>query len=429
MTSFFTRVFPTCLFLFLFLRPAGCLAGPPVRLTIEEVYLQAREHYPLSRQRQLVRQSMEYSVENASRGFLPQLNIAGQATLQSDVTNFPFKIPIAGFSLPAYSKDQYKAYGEVDQLIYDGGLIRNQKQSAVVNELIQEKNLDVELYALYDRVNQLFFGVLLIEEQLKQNELLQADIQNGVDKTRALVEQGTAVRSSVDELEAQLLQAVQTRVQELSARRAYLAMLGLFLDRPLDETTVLMSPPEPLSTDLLDRPELLLYEYQKKNYDLQDALAKAQLRPRFSLFFQGGYGRPGLNMLSNDFALYYIGGLRLNWNLGGLYTLKNQKRISELGRRTQDVDKETFIFNTGISQRQFREDIVQFEELGRTDDRIIGLRNSVKNAAAAQLANGVLSAHDYLTQVDAEDQARENRILHRVQLLQAEYNYKNLMGH
>jgi outer membrane protein TolC len=402
---------------------------PPVSLTIEEVYLQAREHYPLSRQRQLLKKSMEYSLENAARGYLPQLNIAGQATLQSDVTNFPFKIPIAGFTLPVYSKDQYKVYGEIDQVIYDGGLIRNQKQSASVTDLIQEKNLDTELYGLYDRVNQLFFGILMTDEQLKQNDLLQQDIQNGIDKTRALVLNGTAYRSSVDELEAQLLQTVQARVEELSEKRAYLEMLGLFLDRPLDETTQLVSPPDPATMLNITRPELQLYEYQKRNYDLQDHLANAQLRPRLSLFLQGGYGRPGLNVLSNDFAFYYIGGVRLAWNLGGLYTLKNQKRLSELGRRTLDIEKETFLFNTGVSQKQYSAEIVKFLELARTDDRIIGLRNSVKNAAAAQLENGVLSAHDYLTQVNAEDQARQNRILHRVQLLQAEYNYQNLMGH
>jgi outer membrane protein TolC len=427
MTILILRKWLVLCFLFCFW-PSEGQAGQPVRLTLPEVYRLARQHYPLSRQRELIKRSMKYSVENAARGYLPQLSFAGQATLQSDVTSFPFKIPIAGFTLPTYSKDQYRIYGEIDQNLYDGGLIRNQKQTAQVNELIQEKSLDVDLYALYDRVNQLFFGVLLIDEQLKQNDLLQKDIQNGIDKTRALVSNGLAFKSSVDELEAQLMQAIQTRVEEQAARKAWLDMLGLFIDQALDENTLILSPPDPVLTDSIRRPELLLYEYQKRSFDLQDNHSYALLKPRFNLFVQGGYGRPGLNMLSNNFAFYGIGGIRLSWNFGGLYTEKNQKRLSDLGRRTLDIEKETFLFNTGVTQKQFNAEIVKWLELTRTDDRIIVLRTSVKNAASAQLENGVLSIHDYLTQVNAEDQARQNQILHRMRLLEAEYNYQNLTG-
>ena len=143
---------------------------------------------------------------------------------------------------------------------------------------------------------------------------------------------------------------------------------------------------------------------------------------------QGGYARPGLNFLDNDFAWYYIGGLRLSWNLGSLYTLHNQKHILGIDRDMLDIQKETFLFNTKITQKQQNSDILKYEELVKSDDQIITLRENVKKASAAQLENGVLSAHDYLTEVNSEDQARENRILHEVQLLQARYNYQNTVG-
>ncbi|MDP4248247.1 MAG: transporter, partial [Bacteroidota bacterium] len=245
---------------------------------------------------------------------------------------------------------------------------------------------------------------------------------------RAQVNNGLAYASSVNELEAQLLQAGQARTELRSARKAWLDMLGLFIGRELPEDSWLVRPPDPTLTDSVSRPELALFEYQKRSFALQDDLAAAQLRPKLGLFAQGGYGRPGMNMLSNDFALYSIGGLRMTWNLGGLYTLKNQQRLSELGRRSLDVQKETFLFNIQASRKQHRAGIAKFLELLKTDEQIIQKRVSVKNAAGAQLENGVLNAHDYLTQVDAENQARQNEILHRLQLLALEYEYRNLTG-
>ncbi len=397
-------------------------------LTIEKAYQLARKNYPLIKQRDLISRTKQYSVDNAGKGYLPALLFNGQATYQSDVTALPFKFPTPGIIIPHYSKDQYKLYGEIDQLIYDGGMISNQKQTAQVNEVIQQQNLKVELYALYDRVNQLFFGAILLDEQLKQNKLLKSDIQNGIDKTKAQVDNGTAYRSSLDELMAQLYQTDQSRVEFQATRKAYMDMLGLFINQPLDTNTTLEQPAVPQLTDNISRPELLYYDYQKKTYDLQDELLKIQLRPKFSLFFQGGYGRPGLNLLSNDFAWFYIGGARLSWNLGGLYTLKNMRQLSDLNRQSLDIQKETFVLNTRITQKQTHADIDKYLELLKKDDAIIALRTSVKNAASAQLENGVLSARDYITEVNAEDEARQSRILHNVQLLQTMYSYQSLTG-
>jgi outer membrane protein TolC len=191
---------------------------------------------------------------------------------------------------------------------------------------------------------------------------------------------------------------------------------------------VLRKPLSPILTDSISRPELLSYDYQKKTADLQYKLLKAQLRPKLGFFVQGGYGRPGLNFLDNNFAWYYIGGLKLSWNLGSLYTLKNQRQILDNDKKTLDIEKETFVFNTTLTQKQQNADIAKYLELIKTDDAIIRMRESVKKAASAQLENGVLSAHDYITEVNAEDQARQNKILHEMQLLQTQYSYQNTVG-
>lgn len=397
-------------------------------ITIQHAYILARENYPLIKQRGLITKTAEYSVSNAAKGYLPAITISGQATYQSQVTSFPFSLPIKGFTLPQYSKDQYRIYGEADQLIYDGGLIKNQQETAKANETIQHQNLEVELYALYDRVNQLFFRALLIDEQLRQNDLLQADIRNGIEKAKALVTNGVAYRSSVDELSAQLLQAEQSRITLLANKKTYLQMLALFLNLPGDESMILEKPAAPELNSDINRPELLAYETQKRVYNLQEQFFKDQLLPKLGLFAQGGYARPGLNQLNNNFSWYYIGGFRLSWNFATLYSLKGQKRILNLSKESLDVEKETFVFNTRLTLTQQAAAIAKYTELFKRDNVIINLRESVKKAAAAQLENGVLSAHDYLTEVIAEDQARQDLILHQIELLQEQYNYQNTTG-
>jgi len=427
LTIWLRRISPV-IFIIILTTPIGLklFAQQTKSLSIEEVYQLARKNYPLIKQRDLIAKTKDYSVSNAAKGYLPVFSVNGQATYQSAVTTFPFHVP--GITIPQFSKDQYKVYAEADQVIYDGGVIKNQQQSAAANEVIQQQNLEVQLYAIYDRVNQLFFGALLEDEQLKQNDLLQQDLQNGIDKAKALVANGVAYRSSVDELSAQLLQSQQSRVDLITTKKAYLDMLGLFIDAKLDDSTILEKPAAPTLTDSITRPELLAFDSQKKIFDLQDKLLKDQLKPKGSFFVQGGYGRPGLNFLSNNFEGYYLGGLRLNWNFGSLYSLKNNQHLLEINKNSQEIQKETFLFNTKLSQLQQNENVQKYDSLLDKDDAIIGLRMSVKKAAYAQLENGVLSAHDYINQVNAEDQARQTKILHEMQLLQAQYGYQNIVG-
>jgi outer membrane protein TolC len=395
-------------------------------LSIEKAYTLARKNYPLIKQRDLITKTTNFTVSNAAKSYLPSFSVKGQATYQSTVTDFPFNVP--GIHIPQFNKDQYKMYAEADQIIYDGGVIKNKKESAIANGALEQQNLEVQLYALYERVSQLFFGVLLMEEQLNQNLLFQRDIRNGIEKAKAFVANGVAYRSSVDELSAQLLQAQQSNVEMSATKKAYLDMLKLFTGLEQDTDLALEKPVAPSLEEKISRPELQAFELQKKIYDLRANLLKDQIKPRVSFFVQGGYGRPGLNFLSNDFEWYYIGGLRFSWDFGSLYSLKNNLRLLDVNRNSLETQKEVFLFNTKISQLQQNESVQKFDSLIQKDNSIIELRSSVKKAAFAQLENGVLSAHDYINQVIAEDQARQNKIIHEVQLLQAQYSYQNITG-
>lgn len=395
-------------------------------LTIETCYGLAAENYPLVKQRELLTKSNEYTLQNLSKGYLPQLTLAGQATYQSEVTQIPISVP--GMNVPVLSKDQYKFYGEVNQTLFDGGVIKQQKLAQQSNLEAEQQKLEVELYKIKERVNQLFFGILLVDEQIRQTELLKQDINLGLKKTEAAIANGTAFKSSADVLKAELLNADQRTTELNAARTAYAEMLGLFINRTLDVTVTLEKPKALVVSPEINRPEITLYESQNKIIDAQYKMLTARNLPKLNLFVQGGYGRPALNMLSNDFEAYYMGGVRLNWSLSGLYTLKKDKSLLDLNRQTIAVQKETFLFNTNYTLRQQSAEVNKYSELLTSDNDIISLRTRVKQTASAQLENGVITSNDYLREVNAEDKARQNKIVHEIQLLMAQYAQQTTTG-
>ncbi len=393
-------------------------------ITLDSCYVWARKNYPLVKQYELIIKSNAYTLENISKGYLPQINIKGQATYQSDVTQLPKGIP----GVSVLSKDQYKIYAEVNQLIYDGGVLKEQKKLKDANSVVAGQQLEVELYKLKDRINQLYFGILLIDEQLKQNTLNKSDIQLGLAKINAQVANGTALQSSADALKAELLKGAQQTIELLSNRKAFTDMLGLFINKALDEKTIFIKPKNIASGGEIKRPELIMYDYQNKIFDAQNNLLKAKNRPKLSFFVQGGYGRPAFNILSNNFDPFYIGGLRLTFPLSGFYTIKNERELINISRESTEVQKNIFLFNTRLAIKQQSADIIKLYDLLKTDDEIITLRTNVKKAALAQLENGVINSSDYLREVNAEDGARQNKILHEIQLLMAQYNERNTTG-
>ncbi len=414
-------------FLFILLLPLFTVAQQPALLSLTKAYELATQNYPLIKQRELLKQTAEITIDNLSKGFLPQFSVSAQATYQSDVTQV--NIPVPGIKITPPSKDQYKLVADVNQLVYDGGLIKEQKNIQQLNEAAEQQKVEVELYKLKERINQLFLGVLYLDEQLHQNTLIQQDLNIGIKKTEALVNNGVAFRSNLNVLKAELLKAEQRAIEIRASRKGYTDVLGLFINQTLADTVVLAKPELiiPVANDI-QRPELKLYSTQEKLLAGQYKIIDARNKPKASLFVQGGYGRPGLNFLNNEFALFYTKGVRLNWSFGGWYTQKKEKQLIDINTKFIGIQKETFLLNTNTALQQQNAEINKLQQLLAKDNEIIALRISIKDAAVAQLENGVITASDYWREVNAQDQAVQAKILHTVQLLQAQINYQTISG-
>lgn len=414
-------------FLILLLFGEKLLAQDSASLTLLHAYELAQKNYPAIRQKDLVRQTAEINISNLSKGYLPQLSLNAQATYQSDVTRVNVNLP--GVTINAPDKDQYKIVAEATQLIYDGGAIKQQKEFQQLNEAVGQQEVEVELYKLRERINQLFLGVLYLDEQIKQADLIKQDLNTGIKTITAKVNNGVAFKSNLNTLKAELLKVEQNVIQLKATRKGLLETLGIFLNQSLPESIQLESPlPQQATTSDIQRPEIKLFSSRQNLVASQDKLITAKNLPKTSLFVQGGYGRPGLNMLDNNFDFYYIGGVRLNWSLSGLYTSKKERQLVQVNKRMVDIQKDVFLLNTNAALKTQQSEIEKMEQLISTDNEIIELRKSVKEASQAQLNNGVITVNDFLQQVNAEDQARQSLITHQLQLIQAKINYETLLG-
>lgn len=396
-------------------------------LTLDSCYAKAERNFPLTANRQLLESSREFTIANASKGYLPQISIKGHASYQSDVPSFGDAAP-ASF-LPQIPKDQYGISGEVYQPLTDIYTVSQKKQFAEAQAEIAQKSLEVDLYSLKGRIDQIFFGIMLLDEQIRLSKIFQAKIQSALSTTQAAVDNGIRLASDASELKAELLGAKQHETEIKSARQGFADMLSQFIGEPVTEDTK-MTAPENIETSLeINRPELSVFDAQEQNLLIQNNLTEARNLPKLGLFFQGGYASPPpVNFLMPDWDWYYVGGVRLSWSISGYYTQHKEKSLLQIQHGTIENQRQTFLFNTNLNMKRETAEIAKFKEIILSDEEIIDLREKVTKTAESQLENGAITVNEFVQKANAADQARQNRILHRVQMLQAQYAHKNTTG-
>ena len=391
-------------------------------ITLEQCYQWSRENYPLIKKQELIKKAEQYTTENALKGWLPQVNITAQATYQNDVTQFPVKLP--NVNVEPLSKDQYKVFADVSQTIYDGGNIRNQKNLAKIQSEVQTIQTEVELDKLKERINQLYFGILQTNKQWTQLQFTKLDIKEGIKKAEAQLKNGVIFRSNLDVLKAELVKIEQKEIELQAIKQNFVQMLSYFIKKNIDENTQLETPEKILLTKNNNRSELKLFDAQKQLLETQRKIINTKNTPKLGAFFQGGYGKPGFNMLKNEFDIFYIGGIRLNIPISGFYTQKNDLALLENQSQEIEIQRENFLFNQNFTEIQQKNDLDKIQNLIDKDDELITLRKSIKKASLAQLENGVITTNDYLREVTAEEQAILTKITHEIQYLLTQYNLK-----
>lgn len=406
------------------------------QFTIELCQERAQINFPQIKQYDLIAQSEQFNLRNASKAYLPQFSLSLKATYQTEVVEFPLSMP--GLSLPSLPKDQYQAVAEVNQLIWDGGVVRTQKKRIAAEHAVEAGRHAVEMYELRERVNNLFFGILLLEEQLKLNAVYDEELQANRVKVEGAMRNGVANRNDLDALTVEQIANGQRRMELEAARLAYSDMLACFIGEPLGSDPVLKkpsvtnaSPAYPLlhETSLWEyRPEVAYFQANMHQLETQRKQINANNLPKLSAFLQGGYGNPGLNMLKEGFRAYAIGGLRLTWNFGGLYTRKDELRKIGNAISRVEIQRQAFDFNTRLKYVQQHTEIEKYRKIVKDDERIVELRERIKEASESKVENGTMTVTDLVRDLSNVQQARATKALHEIEMLRSVYQLKNTLN-
>lgn len=403
--------------------------------TLNDCQKWAAENYPLLKRYELLQATTDYTVANINKGWLPQLSAGAQATLQSDVMSLPDGLKSimsqAGYNVKGLKKDQYKVAIDVSQTIYDGGSIKAAKQAARAEGEAKARQNDVDMFAIRDRVNNLFFGILLAEDKLKLNSDLQQLLLDNCRKLEAMVKGGTATNADLDAVKAEYLNARQQQVELSSAKNSYVRMLEIFTGRQIEQP--LKRPEAAVPEDIgTQRPELSLFSAQTRQLNARSAQLDAAIRPRLSLFAQGYYGYPGYNMFedmfSHNWSLNGMIGMRLSWNISSLYTHKNEKRKLATAANEIENARDVFLFNNRLQTTQERMAVERYRKIMADDDEIIQLRTSVRQAAEAKLSHGIIDVNGLLQEITRENTARTQQSVHEIEMLKAIYELKDKLG-
>lgn len=403
--------------------------------TLDECRRLAREHYPEIRQYDLIALTEQYDLSNAARAWIPQVTLSGQASWQSDTPTFPGALgeilASRGLQMEGIRREQYCAAIDVSQTIWDGGHSRATKELAQAEAAEERLRTEVDLYALQSRVDDLYFGILLLDERLTQTTVQISLLESNLARMRSCVANGTATKSDADAIEAELLTVRQTLEQIEASRASYCRMLEIFIGQPL-AAEGLERPAEPALGDVLLRPELALFEVQAQRIDVRRKALNSALMPRFSAFAQGYYGYPGLDMFqsmrSSNGTLNALVGVRMSWNIGAFYTRRNDLGKLRTARQQIDIQRDIFHFNTRLQTTREEGEIARLRKAVASDTRIVELRRAVRVAAESQLENGVIDTTDLLRKITDETTAALNRSTHEIELLQTLYQLKHTLN-
>ncbi|MDP4282131.1 MAG: TolC family protein [Bacteroidota bacterium] len=401
-------------------------------LTLDFCYSQVEKNYPLARQINLIGKSSEIRIRNAGKNYLPQMSLNGSASLQSDVTkisvNLPTNFPAIHF--PELNKDMYKVSLDVTQPVYDGHVTSYQEKLENYNKLVDQKNTEVELYKLKDQVNQLYLNILLVQENQRILAANREQLESKLKEIHSGISNGAVLASNADALEAEILKIDGELDGTRIDREAAISMLSELISTNISSSAILTLPDIKLTTTSPDdrRLELQSLSIQQERSTLMKNMVTTKWNPKLFAFGQAGYGRPGFNMLSNDFSPFWIVGAKVTWNFFNWNQNRNEKKIFDIQKDILNVQKEVFDKNIKIASEKNLSDVNKMAEMILKDEQIIDLRSRITRTASVQLDNGTITSSEYVSRMNEETQAKLTLEIHKIQLLKAKLNYLYNLG-
>ncbi|UGS22469.1 TolC family protein [Flavobacterium channae] len=395
------------------------------QLTLEECYQLVETNYPLAMQNLILANQLEVQTEAFNKDKLPKVSLNAQATYQSEVTRVPFSLPNA--TIEPLNKDQYRATLDINQLIYNGNVIKAQTNLKTAQTKTQQQQVKVSLYQLKNLVNQYYFGILLLQKKQELVTTKKVLLLEKIKEIQAAVKFGAVLPSSEQVIQAEIIKIDQQSSDIRYEKLKLFNHLNKLTDANFNEDIELVESITTLNIEG-NRPEYELFELQNQQIDANKSLISKSNAPKINAFAQGGYGNPALNMLNNSFETFYMAGVRLNWTLFDWNKTKKEKEALEISKQLIETEKETFEINLNRQLQEMNFEMERIEKQLVSDNEIIQLREKIVRSAEAQMKNGVITSSDYLNEVTQLFEAKINEQTHKVQLELAKANYQIIKG-
>jgi outer membrane protein TolC len=412
--------------------PSVAKAQAPDSLRLDELQAAAERHDPRTRQLAIRESQSALRLRTIAAERLPSLTGSALGQHQSVVTEFP---AVPGRPGPSLLHDTYDAYVGVSDPLLD--LTRAPRTAAERAQLARARaDVATALYGVRQQVNASFFAAAALAARHDAVAATIADLESQARVVDSRVRNGTALRSELATIRAEVLRRRQDDAQLLADRDAALRVLA-------DLTGIALSPDRPIALPALEgivaesrarrdsvaaRPELERFERMRVVLARQADGVGAATKPRVSAFVRGGVGRPGLNMLSTRAEPYWLGGVQVQWNPLDWGRTAREREVLELERDAVSADAAAF---RGALRRQTVSDVATLDRLERvlgTDDEIVALREQIVREAASRFRESTITVAEYVDRQTELLTARINRDLHRVELAQARANYLTTLG-
>lgn len=397
--------------------------------TLDQCQAKAVENYPNLKQLDINQEVYDNSIRNIKTNYYPTLNLNGQASYQSDVTRIP-SMPVPGLDIPELAKDCYKINLDVEQMIYDGGITAGQKKVEQTKQDIADQKVQVELYQLKDRVNHLYFNIIFLKKTIEILDVLHNNLKAQIDDLQVAFNNGVILGADLDGVKVEYYKTEQQIIEKNEDVNALIASLNELTGMDIKTADALIVPDITIENyDFVNnRPEYTLFSKQQTQLMAMKSLSHSQRMPVLKAFGQAGYGRPGYNMLDDQFADYYMIGARLHWNIWDWGKVKRQKQIFDLQNEIINTQKETFNQNLKADLHQKIAGIEKYEKIIGSDEQIVSLQKNVVNTAESQFKNGTLTSTNYLLEVNKLVKAKLDLEAHKLQLIFAKLQYKTAIG-
>lgn len=395
-------------------------------LELKDCYELIEKNHPLGLQENEILEIQLLQEKVLNTNYFPKVTINGQFTYQSDVIDLDVGIP--GISLPSQSKDQYKTSIDINQLIYDGGAVKASKNIQHIKSAVDKQNVEIELFNLKKQLCELYFQAIILGKNLQSLEASKKTLNDKYNQVELLVNEGVLLQSNQLVLESELIKLSQTMNEIKYAKNAVLEAIAILTG--ISSKSFQLKIPEMPKKDSIpnSRPEKELFSLHQNQLELASKLKNTEKIPKLFGFGQLGYGKPGINMLNDEFDTYYLVGIKLSWNLGDWNKIQQEQKIFEHQSTLVQIEENAFEQSIKLELSKVKSTMNRLEETLEKDKQLIAVQNSIIKSYESQLNNGTITTSEYTEHINQLTLAQIKLNTHEINLIKACIDYNRVLG-